>query len=150
MVELLELGRKYGARALGLAAGAGTGVEDEGLDDRSDEDRHVSPSALYAIPQGTDGALAGPVDTAALAAVPIPAPSRRKKRTRDVEEHTGRGRGRGGSAGGEAGSKSAVLFQAVDFLTWLEGRNDLLERQCDALAALLPDHLREQVDRTLP
>mgnify|MGYP001940769733 CR=1 FL=1 len=39
--ELLAIGRTYGARALGLNSGAGTGVEDEELDDRTDTEEDL-------------------------------------------------------------------------------------------------------------
>ena len=50
LVDLLEAGREFGARGLGLSSGAGTGIEDEGLDDRSDyestlEDEEPSAAA---------------------------------------------------------------------------------------------------------
>lgn len=118
LVDLLEAGREFGARGLGLSSGAGTGIEDEGLDDRSDYESTLEDEE------------------------PNAANKRRKtknKRRLALEEARkagqfsasrssagggrGKGRGRGGSAGGGAGSKSAVLFQAVDLLHWLEGRN---------------------------
>ena len=45
-------------------------------------------------------------------------------------------RGRGGSAG-QAGSKSAVLFQVIDLLDWLDGREAHLERDIHELEMLL-------------
>lgn len=62
----------------------------------------------------------------------------RRARTRQSHgRHTrGRGRGRGGSAG-QAGSKSAVLFQVIDLLDWLDGRDAHLERDIHELEMLL-------------
>ncbi|PWN98660.1 hypothetical protein FA09DRAFT_329176 [Tilletiopsis washingtonensis] len=111
LVVLLEAGRAFGARGLGLASGAGTGIEDEGLDDRSEED--VRPSEDDEVSRA----------------------KRKKARARRTQPGRGRGkgRGRGGSAGGGAGSKSAVLFQAVDLLKWIEGKNAELERTIEQL-----------------
>lgn len=108
LVELLEAGRGFGARGLGLSSGDGTGVEDEGLDDRSD------PS------DNEDGTS-----------------SKKKKKSKRAtpagRRGRGKGRGRGGSAGGGGGSKSAVLFQAVDLIRWLEVKNSELEANCEEL-----------------
>ncbi len=119
LVELLELGRNFGARGLGLATGAGTGIEDEGLDDRSsgEEDEEGSGLPPRSSKKGAKG---------------------RAKKGNAAMRGKGKGRGRGGSAGGGAGSKSAVLFQAVDLLRWLQGRNVLIEQHCERLEAMLP------------
>ncbi|KDN53322.1 hypothetical protein K437DRAFT_253358 [Tilletiaria anomala UBC 951] len=117
LVELLELGRVYGARGLGLASGAGTGIEDEGLDDRSDDEEDEEGSGLPKRKKGK---------------------ARNRRSGGPATRGKGKGRGRGGSAGGGAGSKSAVLFQAVDLLRWLHGRNQVIEEQCDKIEALLP------------
>ncbi|KOS14215.1 helix-loop-helix dna-binding domain-containing protein [Malassezia pachydermatis] len=116
--ELLDAGRGYGARALGLNSGAGTGVEDEELDDRTDteedlllgcDEEEIQRRKRNAQRRARSRAMAG-----------------KSQRGR------GRGRGRGGSAGG-AGSKSAVLFQVIDLLDWLQGRNATLERELHEL-----------------
>ncbi|PWN43685.1 hypothetical protein IE81DRAFT_65087 [Ceraceosorus guamensis] len=111
LVELLEAGRAFGARGLGMSSGAGTGIEDEGLDDRESDDVHSS--------EDDDVSRA----------------KRRKARNKRAMPGGGRGkgRGRGGSAGGGAGSKSAVLFQTVDLVRWLDGRKLGLEQQCEIL-----------------
>ena len=100
----------------GLASGAGTGIEDEGLDDRSDDDGEEEEGS--GLPRRKK----------------IKARSRKSNSTRGK----GKGRGRGGSAGGGAGSKSAVLFQAVDLLRWLQLRNEMIEGQCEKIESLLP------------
>lgn len=146
LVSLLDLGRLYGARALGLNSGAGTGIEDEGLDDRtdisSDEDssseeslqiaksrRKKARAKKNALIQGAEEMEGGGdvkemrIDLAMIATASVAAGGRGR----------GKGRGRGGSAGGGAGSKSAVLFQAVDLITWLGGRNEELEKECEIL-----------------
>ena len=109
--ELLAVGRQYGARALGLNAGAGTGVEDEELDDRTDTEEDLMLCCdEEVVMRRKRNAL-------------------RRARTRlSHGRHVrGKGRGRGGSAG-QAGSKSAVLFQVIDLLDWLDGREAQLER----------------------
>lgn len=109
--ELLGVGRQYGARALGLNAGAGTGVEDEELDDRTDTEEDLMLCCdEEVVMRRKRNAL-------------------RRARTRlSHGRHVrGKGRGRGGSAG-QAGSKSAVLFQVIDLLDWLDGREAQLER----------------------
>ncbi len=117
---LLDDGRNFGARALGLSSGFGTGVEDEGLDDRSDIDDDV-------------------VDV--LAVGRKKPPKKAKKAGPDGVRQRGKGRGRGGSAGGGAGSKSAVLFQAVDLIRWLDGKSKELTQQCEELEQIagIPD-----------
>jgi len=119
LVVLLDDGRNFGARALGLSSGFGTGVEDEGLDDRSDIDDVVDVLSV--------GRKKPPKKT--------------KKAGPDGVRQRGKGRGRGGSAGGGAGSKSAVLFQAVDLIRWLDGKSKELTQQCEALeqVAGIPD-----------
>lgn len=133
LVELLEAGREFGARGLGMSSGAGTGIEDEGLDDRSDyestlEDEEASAAAKRKKAKAKRKAAmeailksGGRMDNGSVA-------------TRG----RGKGRGRGGSAGGGAGSKSAVLFQAVDLLRWLEGRNEVVSRQVEQLEEVAP------------
>lgn len=119
LVVLLDDGRNFGARALGLSSGFGTGVEDEGLDDRSDVEDVVD----------------------VLAVGRKKSPKKAKKAGPDGVRQRGKGRGRGGSAGGGAGSKSAVLFQAVDLIRWLDGKSKELTQQCEALEGLagIPD-----------
>ena len=114
LVVLLDDGRNFGARALGLSSGFGTGVEDEGLDDRSDVDDVVDVLAVGRKKPPKKAKKAGP----------------------DGVRQRGKGRGRGGSAGGGAGSKSAVLFQAVDLIRWLDGKSKELTQQCEALEQL--------------
>ncbi|WFD25501.1 hypothetical protein MNAN1_000461 [Malassezia nana] len=114
--DLLDLGRLYGARALGLNAGAGTGVEDEELDDRTDTEEDLILGCDQEEVQRRKRN------------------AQRRSRNRN-KQNRGRGRGRGGSAGG-AGSKSAVLFQVIDLLDWLEGRNNALEQEIAQLEAL--------------
>ncbi|PWY97302.1 hypothetical protein BCV70DRAFT_202952 [Testicularia cyperi] len=120
LVVLLDDGRSFGARALGLSSGFGTGVEDEGLDDRTDVE-------------------ADPVDV--LTVGRKKPPKKAKKAGPNGVRQRGKGRGRGGSAGGGAGSKSAVLFQAVDLIRWLDGKSEQLAKQCEELEQLagLPD-----------
>lgn len=131
LVDLLEAGRDFGARGLGLSSGAGTGIEDEGLDDRSEyestlEDEEPSAATKRRKTKARRRAAreearkAGATGHAAAAAF-INGGGR------------GKGRGRGGSAGGGAGSKSAVLFQAVDLLHWLDGRNEILTKHVKEL-----------------
>lgn len=119
LVVLLDDGRNFGARALGLSSGFGTGVEDEGLDDRSDIDDVVDVLAVGRKKPPKKAKRAGP----------------------DGVRQRGKGRGRGGSAGGGAGSKSAVLFQAVDLIRWLDGKSKELTRQCEDLEQIagIPD-----------
>lgn len=119
LVVLLDDGRNFGARALGLSSGFGTGVEDEGLDDRSDIDDVVDVLAVGRKKPPKKAKKAGP----------------------DGVRQRGKGRGRGGSAGGGAGSKSAVLFQAVDLIRWLDGKSKELTRQCEDLEQMagIPD-----------
>ncbi|KAJ1029959.1 hypothetical protein NDA16_000872 [Ustilago loliicola] len=119
LVVLLDDGRNFGARALGLSSGFGTGVEDEGLDDRSDIDDVVDVLAVGRKKPPKKAKKAGP----------------------DGVRQRGKGRGRGGSAGGGAGSKSAVLFQAVDLIRWLDGKSRELTRQCEDLEQMagIPD-----------
>ena len=119
LVVLLDDGRNFGARALGLSSGFGTGVEDEGLDDRSDVDDVVDVLAVGRKKPPKKAKKAGP----------------------DGVRQRGKGRGRGGSAGGGAGSKSAVLFQAVDLIRWLDGKSRELTRQCEDLEQMagIPD-----------
>lgn len=135
LVDLLEAGREFGARGLGLSSGAGTGIEDEGLDDRSDyestlEDEEPSAATkrrkLKARRRAAVEAArkAGATGHAAAAAF-LNGTGR------------GKGRGRGGSAGGGAGSKSAVLFQTVDLLHWLNGRNEVLSKHVQELEEAL-------------
>ncbi|KAJ9476403.1 hypothetical protein PHBOTO_000069 [Pseudozyma hubeiensis] len=119
LVVLLDDGRNFGARALGLSSGFGTGVEDEGLDDRSDIDDVVDVLTVGRKKPPKKAKKAGP----------------------DGVRQRGKGRGRGGSAGGGAGSKSAVLFQAVDLIRWLDGKSKELTQQCEALEQIagIPD-----------
>ncbi|GAK61881.1 uncharacterized protein PAN0_001c0076 [Moesziomyces antarcticus] len=119
LVVLLDDGRNFGARALGLSSGFGTGVEDEGLDDRSDVDDVVDVLAVGRKKPPKKAKKAGP----------------------DGVRQRGKGRGRGGSAGGGAGSKSAVLFQAVDLIRWLDGKSKELTKQCEELEQIagIPD-----------
>ncbi|WFD29396.1 hypothetical protein MSPP1_000405 [Malassezia sp. CBS 17886] len=119
LAELLDLGRAYGARALGLNAGSGTGVEDEDLDDRSDTEEDL---------------LLG-CDEEEIQRRKRNAQRRARNRIASGKLARGRGRGRGGSAG-SSGSKSAVLFQVVDLLFWLEVRNQELRHDIAALEAL--------------
>lgn len=116
--ELLDTGRLYGARALGLNAGAGTGVEDEDLDDRTDNEEDLS---LVFDEEEAQRRRRN---------------AQRRARSRVVGGKTvrGRGRGRGGSAGG-SGSKSAVLFQVIDLLYWLDARNTTLRNEIAELSA---------------
>lgn len=130
LVSLLDLGRSYGARGLGLSSGAGTGIEDEGLDDRtdvsSDEESDEEAAALAKARRKKARAKRNAL-LAAAAAGGNGAAAAAAARGR------GKGRGRGGSAGGGAGSKSAVLFQAVDLVKWLESRNESIEEECRLL-----------------
>ncbi|TKY90995.1 hypothetical protein EX895_000994 [Sporisorium graminicola] len=114
LVVLLDDGRNFGARALGLSSGFGTGVEDEGLDDRTDVEDVVDVLSVGRKKPPKKAKKAGP----------------------DGVRQRGKGRGRGGSAGGGAGSKSAVLFQAVDLIRWLDGKSKELTQQCEALEQL--------------
>lgn len=116
--DLLDIGRSYGARALGLNAGAGTGVEDEELDDRTDTEEDLMLGC----------------DEEEVQRRKRNAQRRARSRAVQGKQNRGRGRGRGGSAGG-AGSKSAVLFQVIDLLDWLEGRNAALEQDIARLEA---------------
>ncbi|CAO1634049.1 unnamed protein product [Sympodiomycopsis kandeliae] len=128
LVSLLDLGRLYGARGLGLSSGAGTGIEDEGLDDRtdvsSDEESDEEAAALAKARRKKARAKKNALLTAAAS---------QNNTGTAASRGRGKGRGRGGSAGGGAGSKSAVLFQAVDLIQWLEVRNAKLESECVAL-----------------
>lgn len=135
LVDLLEAGRDFGARGLGLSSGAGTGIEDEGLDDRSDyestlEDEEQSAATkrrkLKARRRAALEAARKAGATGHAAAAAFLNGSGR-----------GKGRGRGGSAGGGAGSKSAVLFQTVDLLHWLNGRNEVLSKHVQELEEAL-------------
>ncbi|PKI85956.1 hypothetical protein MVES1_000436 [Malassezia vespertilionis] len=116
--SLLEQSRAFGARALGLNAGAGTSVEDEDLDDRTDTEEVLS---LYCDEEETQRRRRN---------------AQRRARSRTNADRQGRGRGkgrgRGGSAGG-AGSKSAVLFQVIDLLYWLDVQNTTLRRDIAVL-----------------
>ncbi|EPQ28964.1 uncharacterized protein PFL1_03254 [Pseudozyma flocculosa PF-1] len=78
LVVLLDDGRSLGARALGLSSGFGTGVEDEGLDDRTD------------VEGGEDDILAVGRKKP---------PKKAKKAGPNGARARGKGRGRGGSAG---------------------------------------------------
>lgn len=114
--ELLDSGRQLGARALGLNAGAGTGVEDEDLDDRTDNEEDLS---LILDEEEAQRRRRN---------------AQRRARSREVagKQVRGRGRGRGGSTGG-SGSKSAVLFQVIDLLHWLDARNAALRAELDEM-----------------
>ena len=121
--ELLDSGRQLGARALGLNAGAGTGVEDEDLDDRTDNEEDLS---LILDEEEAQRRRRN-------------AQRRRRNAQRRArswavagKQVRGRGRGRGGSAGG-SGSKSAVLFQVIDLLHWLDARNAALRAELDEM-----------------
>jgi len=118
--ELLGVGRQYGARALGLNAGAGTGVEDEELDARTDTEEDLMLCC----------------DEEVMMRRKRNALRRARTRQRHGRHTRGKGRGRGGSAG-QAGSKSAVLFQVIDLLDWLDGRDAHLERDIHELEMLL-------------
>lgn len=118
--ELLAIGRTYGARALGLNSGAGTGVEDEELDDRTD----------------TEEDLLLCCDEEELQRRKRNAQRRARSRAVTGKQTRGKGRGRGGSAG-HAGSKSAVLFQVIDLIDWLDGREEHLRRDIEVLEAHL-------------
>lgn len=124
--ELLEVSRGYGARALGLNSGAGTGVEDEVLDDRTD----------------TEEDLFLECDEEELQRRKRNAQRRARSRVVAGKNQRGRGRGRGGSAGG-AGSKSAILFQVIDLLDWLEGHNARLHTEIRELE----DHIQTVLAR---
>lgn len=117
LAELLDTGRLYGARALGLNSGAGTGVEDEDLDDRTDAEEDLSLGC----------------DEEEVQRRRKNAQRRARSRANAGKQARGRGRGRGGSAGC-AGSKSAVLFQVVDLLYWLEQRNAALRQDISVLS----------------
>lgn len=134
LVALLDLGRWHGARGLGLSSGAGTGIEDEGLDDRSevssDEESDEEMKALAKSRRKKAKAKRMAALSAATAASNGRAPT---LTSLSASKGKGKGRGRGGSAGGGAGSKSAVLFQAVDLIKWLEVSNDKILRQCELL-----------------
>ncbi|WFD42333.1 hypothetical protein MPSI1_000975 [Malassezia psittaci] len=112
--ELLDMGRQQGARALGLNSGAGTGVEDEDLDDRTDNEEDLS---LILDEEETQRRKRNAQRRA-----------RSRANTGKQSRGRGRGRGRGGSAGG-SGSKSAVLFQVIDLLYWLNERNAALHKE---------------------
>lgn len=118
--ELLGVGRKYGARALGLNSGAGTGVEDEELDDRTDTEEDLMLCC----------------DEEVMMRRKRNALRRARTRLSHGRQTRGKGRGRGGSAG-QAGSKSAVLFQVIDLLDWLDGRDERLKRDIHELEMLL-------------
>lgn len=128
--ELLAIGRTYGARALGLNSGAGTGVEDEELDDRTD----------------TEEDLLLCCDEEELQRRKRNAQRRARSRAVTGKQTRGKGRGRGGSAG-HAGSKSAVLFQVIDLIDWLDGREKHLRRDIEVLEAHL-ELLGPQAKRT--
>ncbi|CAO1633831.1 unnamed protein product [Parajaminaea phylloscopi] len=128
LVALLDLGRLYGARGLGLSSGAGTGIEDEGLDDRTD----VS-SGEESDPEAAALAKARRKKAKSKRAAALNAAAAGHTANTGASRGKGKGRGRGGSAGGGAGSKSAVLFQAVDLVKWLEVRNAALEQECESL-----------------
>lgn len=115
LVVLLDEGRTLGARALGLSSGFSTGVEDEGLDDRTD----IEVDSVDVLTVGRKKP-----------------PKKAKKAGPNGVRQRGKGRGRGGSAGGGAGSKSAVLFQAVDLIRWLDGKTAQLDVQCQELERL--------------
>lgn len=119
--ELLDLGRSYGARGLGLYAGAGTGVEDEVIDDRSDTEEDLS--------------LVCDEEEARRRRRNAQRRARTRAKPANQAHGRGRGRGRGGSAG-RAGSKSAVLFQVVDLLTWLEERQKALHQDIAVLESI--------------
>lgn len=133
LVDLLESGREFGARGLGLSSGAGTGIEDEGLDDRSDYESTLEDEEAAAA---TKRRKAKAKRKAALDAVMNS--GGRMSNGAAATRGRGKGRGRGGSAGGGAGSKSAVLFQAVDLLQWLEGRNQVIANQVQELDEVVP------------
>ena len=118
--ELLDSGRQLGARALGLNAGAGTGVEDEDLDDRTDNEEDLS---LILDEEEAQRRRRN---------------AQRRARSRAIagKQVRGRGRGRGGSAGG-SGSKSAVLFQVIDLLHWLDARNAALRAELDEMRRIV-------------
>ena len=61
---------------------------------------------------------------------------RARNRAGSGKQVRGKGRGRGGSAG-HAGSKSAVLFQIIDLIDWLDGRDAHLEQEIRALESVL-------------
>lgn len=133
LVELLEAGREFGARGLGLSSGAGTGIEDEGLDDRSDYESTLEDEEATAAAKRRK---AKAKRKAAIEAVL--SSGGRLSNGAAATRGRGKGRGRGGSAGGGAGSKSAVLFQAVDLLQWLDGRNQVIARQVQELDEVVP------------
>lgn len=133
LVDLLEAGREFGARGLGMSSGAGTGIEDEGLDDRSDYESTLEDEEASAA---TKRRKAKAKRRAAMEAVLNS--GGRLSNGSVATRGRGKGRGRGGSAGGGAGSKSAVLFQAVDLLKWLEGRNEVVARQVEQLEEVAP------------
>jgi len=133
LVDLLEAGREFGARGLGLSSGAGTGIEDEGLDDRSDYESTLEDEEATAA---TKRRKAKAKRKAAIEAVLNS--GGRLSNGAAATRGRGKGRGRGGSAGGGAGSKSAVLFQAVDLLQWLDGRNQVIARQVQELDEVVP------------
>lgn len=120
LAELLEEGRKHGARALGLNAGAGMSVEDEDLDDRTDTEEDLSLC----------------LDEETIQRRKRNAQRRARNRTNSGRNARvrGPGRGRGGSAG-RSGSKSAVLFQAADLIYWLVSRNRELAEEARTLEA---------------
>lgn len=136
LVDMLEAGREFGARGLGLSSGAGTGIEDEGLDDRSDYESTLEEEGASAAAKRRK---AKAKRRAALEAARRAGASGKAVSAAIVNGSGGRGkgRGRGGSAGGGAGSKSAVLFQAVDLLHWLDGRNALLSQHVEELESAL-------------
>ena len=133
LVDLLEAGREFGARGLGMSSGAGTGIEDEGLDDRSDYESTLEDEEASAA---TKRRKAKAKRRAAMEA--ILSSGGRLTNGSVATRGRGKGRGRGGSAGGGAGSKSAVLFQAVDLLRWLEGRNEVIGRHVQELEEAAP------------
>lgn len=133
LVDLLESGREFGARGLGLSSGAGTGIEDEGLDDRSDYESTLEDEEPTATAKRRK---AKAKRRAAMEAI-LTSGGRMNNGTAATRGR-GKGRGRGGSAGGGAGSKSAVLFQAVDLLRWLEGRNTVIAKQIHELEEAAP------------
>jgi hypothetical protein len=119
--DLLGAAHKFGVRALGLRAGAGTGVEEEDIDDRSDPEEDLS---LCINEQEESRRRRN-------------AQRRARNRARAMAKNVkGTGRGRGGSAG-NAGSKSTVIFKAVDLLYWLEVQNDTLRKEITQLERIM-------------
>lgn len=116
MSQLHRVAYKFNARALGLRAGSGTGIEDEDIDDRSDNEEDLS----LCFNEEEESRRRRNVQR------------RARNRARSDQIGKKKGRGRGGSAGGSE-SKGVVLFKTVDLMYWLQERNKKLQQEIEAL-----------------